>query len=208
MDLTLILLVITGLISYKGFSDPALIRKLIMNPYQLERSKEWYRLLTSGFIHADWMHLLFNMFTFYFFGSLIERFFIQMHGLVAGSLYFLLLYLGGIIVSSIPSYLRHRKNPAYSSLGASGGVSAIVLASVLFFPLQDICLYGIICLPGFILGALFLGYSYYMSKNQYDRINHEAHLTGAVFGILISFLMRPDVFAHFFGQVFSWFGSF
>jgi len=112
-------------------------------------------------------------------------------------LYFAALYLGGIIVSDIPTQIKHRNNPGYSSLGASGGVSAIVFCFILFFPTQKLCIFLILCLPGFLLAILYLIYSWYMAKNQRDNINHDAHFYGAIYGAVFSIIYEPRVVLSF-----------
>lgn len=121
-----------------------------------------------------------------------------------GGLYYIGFYLLGIIISDLPSLLKHGNNPAYNSLGASGGVAAVVFSSILFFPTNDVCLYGFICIPGFILGTLYLIYSYMKGEDMSDNINHDAHLIGAIFGLVFSVIMDPGVLARFVGQLANW----
>ncbi|SHK00379.1 Rhomboid family protein [Reichenbachiella agariperforans] len=203
MSITLILIVITVGISYFGFQNPSLQYRLMFNPVHIEQNKQWYRLISSGFVHSNWVHLGFNMFTFYFFGRFVEQIFVSIKG-SAGSLYFIGFYILAIIVSDLPSLIKHRGNINYNSLGASGGVSAMVFSSILFFPINPICLYGFVCIPGFILGALYLIYSYMKGKNMSDNVNHNAHLFGAVFGLIFSVLIRPSVLMEFVQQIANW----
>lgn len=174
----------------------------MMNPVAV-RQGQWYRMITSGFIHGSWAHLGFNMFTFYFFGRFVEYIFEAIKG-PAGSIYFVLFYLSGIVISDLISLVKHKDNPRYNSLGASGGVSAVVFSSILFFPTEDICLYGFLCLPGFILGGIYLIYSYMKGKDLSDNVNHDAHLVGAVFGLVFSVVMDPGVLLRFVEQVSAW----
>jgi membrane associated rhomboid family serine protease len=171
-----------------------------MNPYLVYTANQYYRFISSGFLHGDFSHLLWNMFSFYFFGTVVESYFSMLFGSV-GAYYFVLFYLMAIVVSDIPSYFKHRKNPGYNSLGASGGVSAIIFVSIIFQPLQPICFYFVICLPGFILGFAYLIWSYFKSKNSNDNVNHEAHLYGAVFGIVFCAVMYPSSLLNFFEQL-------
>jgi len=183
-----------------GWKNPSLQNKLMMNPYAFTRSGQYYRLITSGFVHANWTHLGFNMFTFYFFGGLIE----QLYGYIlgpSGGLYYMALYLLGIIISDIPSIIKYKELPHYNSLGASGGVAAIVFSSIMFLPTNKIYLFGIIGIPGFILGTIYLMYSYYEGKRMSGNVNHDAHLIGAVFGIIYSVYLQPSVLIEFFEQV-------
>ncbi len=203
MSYTIIVIIATVAVSLTGWNKPELQYRLMMNPYDVTKRGQFYRLITSGFVHANWVHLGFNMFTFFFFGRLIEQLYTYVLG-ESGSLYFLALYLLGIVVSDIPSILKHNDNPHYNSLGASGGVSAVVFSSILFLPTNPICLYGIICIPGFILGVLYLIYSYYEGKRMADNVNHHAHLVGALFGVVFSIFIQPTVIITFFQEVINY----
>jgi membrane associated rhomboid family serine protease len=200
MSITFIIIAITVAITVYTWSHTDLQYKLMLNPYSISRKNEFFRFITSGFIHQDFIHLGFNMFTFYFFGQAIEYIYANLFGEM-GSILFVALYLIGIIVSDIPTYLKHKDNPGYNSLGASGGVSAVVFSSILFYPLNEICFYGLLCFPGFILGALYIIYSIYMGKKSMNNVNHDAHLYGALFGIAFSILIQPAVAFTFFEQV-------
>ena len=176
----------------------------IFQPYAVQRDNSWYRFITSGFLHADMMHLFFNMFTLFFLGQAVEQTFMVIFGAQTGILLYLLLYLGGIIISDIPTYFKHRNDPAYRALGASGGVASVVFSSILFYPTNDICLYGLLCIPGFILGVLYVLYSYYSGKRMGDNINHDAHLYGAVYGFVLSLVLVPQALPSFFEQIANW----
>ncbi|WP_162428081.1 rhomboid family intramembrane serine protease [Pontibacter pudoricolor] len=204
MSVTLILIIITAGISWYAFSNHNLMEKWIFYPYTVNRDNSWHRFITSGFLHADFTHLFFNMFTLYFFGNNVEYTFKAGFGEVPGVLIFLLIYIGGIIVSDIPTYIKHRNDPGYKALGASGGVAAVVFSSILFYPTQDICLYAVLCIPGFILGVLYLIYSYYSGKRMGDNINHDAHLYGAIYGFVISLAIVPQAGPFFIDQIASW----
>jgi membrane associated rhomboid family serine protease len=143
------------------------------------------------------------MFSFYFFGSTIETVFGMVWG-DWGNVYFILLYLMAIVVSDLPSYLKHKDNPGYNSLGASGGVAAVIFASVVFQPLQYICLFIAFCMPGFILGTAYIVYSYYQGKKANDNINHDAHLYGALFGFIFCVVLYPPSLGNFFQQIMNW----
>lgn len=203
ITITLILIILTSLISLYTMQKPQVLNRLMMNPYLISHSKQYYRMITSGFIHRDHMHLIFNMFSFYFFGTQLEYIFQQIFGDL-GSVHFVALYLLGIVVSDLPTVFKHKKNLYYNSLGASGAVSAVVFACILFLPLRDICIYGILCFPGFILGVLYLGYSYYSSKKSKDGINHDAHLYGSLFGVLYCAVFYPDSIRIFIEQMGEW----
>lgn len=204
MSVTVILIIITVGISLYAWKNHDLMQNWIFHPYSVARDNSWHRFLTSGFLHADYTHLFFNMFTLYFFGNAVERTFGAIFGDVTGILIYMLIYLGGIIVSDIPTFLKHRDDPSYRALGASGGVASVVFSSILFYPTQDICLYAILCIPGFILGILYLMYSYFQGKRMGDNINHDAHFYGAVYGMVISLALVPAAGPLFIEQIGNW----
>jgi len=205
MTVTIAIIVITVGVSLYAMRQASIQYSLTMNPYMITKRGQYYRLVTSGFIHNDHMHLIFNMFSFYFFGSQLEYIFNSIFGGL-GTVYFIAMYILAIIVSDIPTLLKHQNNPAYNSLGASGAVSAVIFACILFEPLQDICLYAVLCLPGFILGVLYLIYSYQSSKRSRDRINHDAHLYGALFGLVFCIVLYPDAIQLFIEKMKEWKG--
>lgn len=198
--MTIIILIITILVSFLAFQNPSLKSKLIFNPYAIHAGKQWYRFFSSGFIHADVIHLVINMFVLYSFGSNVEYYFSAVFG-ERGPFYFIVLYVSALFMSLVPTYNNHKNDPSYNGLGASGAVSAVVFTSILFDPITKLCLYGIICLPGIIFGVLYVGYCYYMSKRGGDNINHSAHLWGAVYGFTFTVLLKPSLLADFFGKL-------
>lgn len=206
MDNTFITYTIMGItiaVSMLAFSRPAMFAGFMMNPYKIKSQGQYYRFITSGFIHQDHMHLILNMFSFYFFGRMIETVF----GIVFGDwggLYYIALYILAIVVSDLPSYFKHNNNPRYNSLGASGGVAAVIFASIVFQPIQYICLFIAICMPGFILGTAYIIYSYYQGKKSNDNINHDAHLYGALFGFIFCAVMYPPSLPAFVQQIMQW----
>ncbi|EJF09668.1 MULTISPECIES: rhomboid family intramembrane serine protease [Pontibacter] len=204
MSVTVILIIITVGISWYAWKNHELMQNWIFHPYSVARDNSWHRFLTSGFLHADYTHLFFNMFTLFFFGNAVEMTFSAIFGDVTGILIYMLIYLGGIIVSDIPTFLKHRDDPSYRALGASGGVASVVFSSILFYPTQDICLYAILCIPGFILGILYLMYSYFQGKRMGDNINHDAHFYGAVYGMVISLALVPKAGPLFIEQISNW----
>ncbi|MBC3785065.1 rhomboid family intramembrane serine protease [Spirosoma utsteinense] len=203
MTVTLIIIVVTAGISLLAWNNPSLMDRWIMNPYKIASRGQYYRLLTSGFLHADWGHLFFNMLSLYFFGGVIEQVFDALFGLMA-PLYLIGFYLVGILISDIPSFLKHRNDPGYNSLGASGGVSSILFAAILFSPLNKVCLYFALCVPGFIFGGLYLAYSYYESRRGIGNVNHDAHFYGALFGIVFMIIVYPPVLPNFIDQIAGW----
>jgi len=202
--ITFLLIAITAITSYLALSNDSLSRKLIMNPYIVARKKEYYRFITSGFIHNGYVHLIFNMITFFFFSQWIESYFNHTHGAILGSAYLIVLYLAGIIVSDIPTYLQYKDLPHYNSLGASGGVASILFASILYEPLNPIAIFGVIQVPGFILGIVYAIYSYFYSKGSEDNINHSAHLYGALFGFVFGIVIEPMAIMTFFQKIAAW----
>ena len=200
MTLTLYILITTSLVSFICFSNDELRDRLIFNPHLIYEQRQWYRFISSGFIHADWPHLLINMFVLYMFGSLVERKFNEIFE-SRGPLNYVLLYFGGMAVSVLRSYYKHKLDTNYRALGASGAVSAVVFSYILFYPLEKLCLYGVLCLPGILFGVLYLGYCYYAGKKGRDNINHDAHLWGALFGFFFTMLLNPELGFYFLKQL-------
>jgi membrane associated rhomboid family serine protease len=198
--MTFYILLITLAISIWAFNSQAVMQRLIFNAYMVQENGQYYRFLTCGFIHADWLHLIINMMVFYSFGSQVEEAYTYLFGAKA-TWYFLVLYFGGIVISILPSYLKHRHQPGYNSLGASGGVAAITFSFILFNPLQKIYLYGIFGLPSILMGIAYLGYSFFMNKKGGDNVNHSAHFWGAIFGIIYTLALKPGLFMSFIQQV-------
>lgn len=205
---SIVIIIITVLISLHAESNPMFKSKWIFNPYIIESRKEYYRFLSSGFIHGGSMHLIFNMFTLYFFAGYIEiKYNLVYPGY--GKFIFLAIYVAAIVVSSLPSYFKYKGNPGYNALGASGGVSAVVFAFILCFPTANLYLLFIpIPIPGFIMGAAYLFYSYYMAKRGNDNIGHEAHLFGALFGVATTIAFVPNAIPEFLRQLSEWGGFF
>lgn len=201
--ITIGIIIITTGISLYTMQKPQILHRLMMNPYLITSRGQYYRLISSGFIHRDHMHLIFNMFSFYFFGTQLEYIFLEIFG-SAGWMHFIALYVSGIVVSDIPNVLKNRNNKNYNSLGASGAVSAVVFACILFLPLRDICIYGVLCFPGFVMGVLYLIYSFYSSKKSKDNINHDAHLYGALFGVAYCLVFYPHSLTIFLQQMGEW----
>jgi membrane associated rhomboid family serine protease len=162
-------------------------------------------MLTHAFLHADWTHLIINMFVLYFFGSSVERFLgiLKTQGYIDRPLiHFLLLFTGSVVVASLNTLRKHRDDPAYNSVGASGAVSAFIFTSIFFTPWEVLYLY-FIPVPGILFGILYLVYSQVMSRRNRDNINHDAHFYGAVFGFIYPLLISPKLYILFFQQLFN-----
>jgi len=187
MSYTLILILVTVLISMTAFNNESVYNRMILWPKRMDRPSEYYRLFSSGFIHADYMHLIFNMFTLFFFGRYVEELFV-FNGMSREL--FLALYFAGIVAASLPSFLKHRNDYYYRSLGASGGVAAVLFSFIYFAPWQIISIW-FIPIPGIIAGVGYLAYSAYMAKKGGDYVNHDAHFAGAIFGFLFTLAFDP-----------------
>ncbi len=192
MPITLIIIAITSAVSFIALNNRRLLDDLILWPPAITRKHEYHRLVTYGVIHADFSHLLFNMLTLFFFGRVMEGFFAQQ----LGSLGFVLFYLGGLVVSILPTYFQHRSDASYYGLGASGAVSAVLFSYILLAPWSRIIVL-IIPMPAIIYALLYTAYSIYMDRNGRDNVNHSAHLWGAAYGVAFTLLVNPRVLSHF-----------
>ncbi|HEY0332289.1 MAG TPA: rhomboid family intramembrane serine protease [Stenotrophomonas sp.] len=197
--ITLLLIAITAIVSWMAFKNRKLADRLVLWPPAIDRHRQYDRLVTYGFIHADFSHLLFNMVTLFFFGRAIEGVMLQLTG---SMLTYPLFYLGALVVSILPSYLKNQKNPNYLSLGASGAVSAVLFAYILLSPWTWIFVF-FIPVPAIIYAVFYVGYSIWMDRRGGDRINHSAHLAGAAFGVLFMVAMEPGVIGVFLQQLAS-----
>lgn len=191
--ITLTLIAITALVSWMAFNNRKLADRLILWPPAIDKHKQYDRLVTYGFIHADFGHLLFNMVTLYFFGRSIE---VIMLGITGQWWVYPLFYLAALVVSILPTYLKNQKNPNYLSLGASGAVSAVLFAYILIAPWKLI-LVMFIPAPAIVYAAFYVGYSIWMDKKGGDNVNHSAHLSGAAFGVMFMLIMEPELLQHF-----------
>lgn len=193
MSITIIIIIITAIISLIAFQNEQILNKLMLWPAIMKSPIEMYRLLTAGFVHADTMHLAFNMLTLYFFGEILES--------ALGTNMFVLLYVLGIIVASIPSTIKQRDNPNYRSLGASGGVAAIVFAMIYIAPWSKLYLFFALPVPSIVFALGYLIYTAYMAKKGGARVNHDAHLWGSIFGIVFMLVIDPSHGALFIDQL-------
>jgi membrane associated rhomboid family serine protease len=193
------LLAVTVLVSMLALGNEKLMAALILWPPAVTRDRDVHRLATYGLVHADGAHLLFNMITLYFFGTAMERFFDR----ELGNLGFLFFYVSALVASAIPSYLKHRDDPDYRTLGASGAVSAVLFAFILLDPWSKLYLYFAIPIPALLFAVCYTAYSIYMNHRGGDRINHNAHLAGAAYGVVFTLVVDPAVGGRFLDKVFG-----
>lgn len=187
--ITITIIVLTALISIRAFKDNELMGRLIFHPPVVARG-DWYRLFSYGVVHADYTHLIFNMFTLYFFGVDIERVFTAVFGQTTGAVLFIVLYLSALLVSILPTYFKNRNNSSYYGLGASGAVSAVIFVYMLINPMNYMGILFIpVMLPAFLFGIIFILISLSLEKKQAGGINHTAHITGGLYGIIFSILI-------------------
>lgn len=202
ISITLIIIIFTALISYQGFSNYEFIDKMKHSPARENAGKEYYRLLTSGFVHADWAHLLVNMFVLYSFGEYIEQTIVAWYGPV-GEIIYLLMYLLNIVLANIPTAIRHRDDPSFASIGASGAVSGIVFIFILLQPWATLSLFFIIPVPAIIAGIGYLIYSSWAANKGHGRLDHSAHFAGAIAGILMMVILRYEILPEFITKLIS-----
>lgn len=200
-SITLLIIIFTVLVSYQGFSKYALIDRLKHSPAREFSEKEYYRLLTSGFVHADWTHLIINMFVLYSFGGYIENFIIHEFGVIQGRIIFTAFYLLNIILANIPTAIRQKFNSGFSSIGASGAVSGIIFVFILLKPWAMLLLFFIIPVPAIIAGIGYLIYSSWAAKKGHGRLDHSAHFAGAIAGMAMIILLKNEVLGHFFNRL-------
>ncbi len=198
--MTLFFIGITALISIMAFNQPDLFSKLQLNPYQVYHRRQWYRLITHGFVHVDWMHLIINMYVLYMFGQNVEYLFSKLEEL--GYLKFYQIwytgfYLTAIIMASLLSVAKHKDDHWYNSVGASGAVSAVLFLFIFFDPYNTLRLFAILPIPAIVFGVAYLIYSQYMSHRGNDNTNHDAHFVGAVFGFLFPLIIDVSLIHDF-----------
>ena len=199
--ITIIIIAITSLVSVLCFNGRLNGGRLLFNAYQVWHRKEWYRMFTSGIIHSGWGHLFFNMLTLYFFGRVVEQYFVAAFGGVLGTVLYIVLYVSALAVSSIGDLIKYRDSWNYNALGASGAVSAILFASILFAPKMGIYIYLIpIPVPGYIFAPMYLLYCWYMAKRKIDNIGHTAHFWGAVYGLIFPLICDPQILSFCLSQ--------
>ena len=203
--ITILIVILSVLTSVAAFRREELFYKLDLSPARIVHQKEYYRIFTHAFLHADYFHLGINMLVLYSFGRYVEQIFSQLEsaGLIfSGPFFYILLYVIGIVLASVSTISRHRNNESYSAVGASGAVSAIVFSYIFFAPLEKIYFYMVLPIPGILFGVLYLIYSSYMSRRKSDNINHSAHFWGAVVGFVFPILLEPSLFMVFLEKLF------
>lgn len=203
IPVNIILIILTVISSFMAFGSTNRLTKLMFNPYVVKQRGEWYRVISHAFVHSNWGHLLVNMFVLFFFGQNMEYIFTDLYG-VMGKVYFLILYFGGIIFATLPSFKKHVNNPGYNAVGASGAVSAVLFAHILVLPTETLYLYFAIPLPSFLFGIGYLWYESWMDKRSDDNVAHDAHIWGAIFGIAFMIAVDYNFLLGFFGQISTW----
>ena len=198
MSMTLLLIGVTVALSWYCFERPRLLDRLLLWPPAVQRLRQYDRFVSHGFVHADWQHLLFNMITLYFFGRLVEQLFAPYIGAIG----FVLFYLSAVVVAMLPTYLRHRHDPSYRSLGASGAVSAVLFVFILAAPWSMIFVF-FLPVPAILYAVFYVGYSVWADRHSHDNINHSAHLAGAAYGVMFTVAMEPGVLAGFLSRLLS-----
>ncbi len=185
-----VIFVFTIITSLYAFYDHSLYGKFMLHPFSVSKGQNVYTLITSGLVHADWMHLFFNMFTFYAFAFTLES--------LMGSWQFGLLYFLGLVLSDLPTVIKHKDHFNYNSLGASGAISAVLFSYILFNPMSKIYIMFIpIGIPAVVFGILYLVYCAYASRNSRDHINHDAHFFGALTGLIFTIIFVPGILQNF-----------
>ncbi|ASU32434.1 rhomboid family intramembrane serine protease [Mucilaginibacter xinganensis] len=191
-----VIFVFTILTSLWAFSNDNVYAQMILHPFSVARGKRTYTVITSGFIHNDWMHLFFNMLSYYFFAFQLEP--------ALGHWQFGVLYFVSLILSDLPTVYKHRNDEWYHSLGASGAVSAVIFSFIMFAPTVKMYIMPIpFGIPSALFGVLYLIYCNYASKYSRDNINHDAHMFGALSGLLITIALNPHIVSSFIQQITS-----
>lgn len=199
--MTIILIVITVAVSFAAFNNAKMMNMLQFNASKIIYKKEYHRLITHAFVHANWEHLFVNMIVLFSFGQAIEAYFKYNFG-NNHVLYFFLLYFGGILASNMYALVKHYKNYFYNAVGASGAVASVLFAAIFFDPWNMIYFFGILPIPGIVFAALYLVYSYQMSHKQKDNVAHDAHFLGALFGFIFPILLNARLFEIFLDKLF------
>jgi membrane associated rhomboid family serine protease len=199
--ITLYIIAVTVVVSVMAMNNFGIKSKLMFNPYMVSHNNEWYRFFTSGFIHADYFHLGFNMFSLYMFGGAVERGFQILFGEKA-PMFYLILYISALAMSSLYEYEKNKNNVYYNALGASGAVSSVIFAFIILAPTQTIYFVFLpIPIPAFVFGLIFLSVEYYMAQKGNTNIGHTAHFWGAIHGVVFTLVLKPTLFLSFIEQI-------
>ncbi|MEO5997009.1 MAG: rhomboid family intramembrane serine protease [Chitinophagaceae bacterium] len=188
-SITLTIIIVTCLFTFVAFNREKVKEDLLFWPAEINSRGQYYRFLSYGLIHADLQHVIFNMFTLYSFGSVLEKYTFSRYDIFADKarIFYLVLYVSALVISTLPDYFKYKNNFSYRALGASGAVSAILFASIIIDPKLSLYLFFIpIPIPGYIFGVIFLALSAYMAKRGRDNIGHGAHFTGAIYGLIFT----------------------
>ena len=196
--ITLIIIVITCFVSITSMENYSIRNKMMFNAYMIKHRKEWWRFFSNGLIHSDWMHLIFNMYSLYLFGKGVEDGFNYLFE-GKGELFFILLYISAIPMSSLYTFEKNKDNIYYNSLGASGAVSAVVFAYIILAPSSKLMfLFLPFPIPAYLFGLIFLGVEYYLGRRGQTNIGHDAHFWGAIYGALFTLILKPTLITNFF----------
>lgn len=202
--MTYAIIIITVLVSIAAFNNEELFQRFRFNAWLIKEKKQSWRFFSYALLHAGWMHLLVNMFVFFSFGRFVEEAFVQVFGTGRGLLYFVLLYVGGVLFSTLYDYNKQKANPYYDAVGASGAVAAVLFSSILLAPVNSLFIFPIpFPVPAWLFGVLYIVYSAYMGKKGTDNIGHNAHFFGAVFGLLFTIVVNPAFAEGFVKQLFG-----
>lgn len=197
-----ILIALAVIVSLKGFSDSYFMDKYLYKPYDVYHHREYYRIFTHVFLHGDPMHLIFNMLALYSFGPLLEYIFQMNYGYVIGNIVFIAFFILSSLFSTLIQYARHKDHEFYRSLGASGAISSIVFATILIFPTMKLLVFFAIPMPAILFGVLYLVFEFWADKNSKGRIAHDAHISGALFGIVFILITNIEEVKAAFNNLF------
>jgi membrane associated rhomboid family serine protease len=190
-----LIIIATVILSLSALQNQNLFYRLKFNAYLIHQYRQWPRLFTAGFIHADFLHLFFNMFVLYMFGRYAEQFFISLvRNEFLGSLAYLIFYLAALPMSGLYSLEKHKNDPGYNAVGASGAVSAVLFCFIMQQPFSRLIIFPIpFPVPAIVFGVVYLAYSWYMGKRNVDNIGHDAHFFGALFGVAVTLISKPSL---------------
>ncbi len=203
MSITIILILLNVIISWQAFQRHEILDKLKHFPYAEKRNNEFSRLITGTFVHGDWIHLAFNMYALYSFGTILESQFVDLFEPTKGRIYYLIVYLVSGLLANLVTYHKQQDNSSFASVGASGSVSGIMFSFIIFYPWIELLLFYVIPIPGVIASILYLVYSSYAAKKGHGFIDHTAHFWGAVAGFMLTIAFKPALWNYFIAEVMS-----